>query len=213
METKCDTSVLTYSSTTSGPSEPARFERWLMKPPGFIYYLCYSLALMMIFRVSYIPGTLDAAIVPWLLVFAMVGAGLLRIFVGGCTRLIYRKWPTGRESVGYAMLLLTGALMIGTVWLELPLHIGFRLAEGEMRRQAEALLAGGGGSSTSAGLYRFSSVKVMPSSKAVRFLIRGAGFMEEEGWTYCPSGSPVQGEDASFHSHYLGAWYRTRVGD
>ncbi|MBP7937779.1 MAG: hypothetical protein KA354_24330 [Phycisphaerae bacterium] len=125
-------------------------------------------------------------------------------------RLNGRSSPYPRRTMRWFVPPVALLLTVVALVTRLPLRTGFGLSRGGLDRLAKSAASVRPGSTLPnqrIGLYWAESIEAFPGG--VRFAVRGAGFLDRNGFAYPPSSPPLRmGED--YYRPINGQWYTWR---
>ena len=91
---------------------------------------------------------------------------------------------------------------------QVPLYVTFWISKGAMERMAAELMQPSVCYQPNAnrwlGVYPVDHVETIPGG--MRFLVKGAGFIDREGFAFSPDGPPP-GTSHQIYAHFWGSWY------
>jgi hypothetical protein len=121
----------------------------------------------------------------------------------------FRPW---RASLRWAVMPLLIAIVASSVWTHTPARLCFWISRPCMDRLARQVMSAPATAPRPAwvGLYPIQDARVVPGG--MRFIVRGAGFMDRAGFAFSPSGPPpnLGGEDC--YTPIRDGWYEWAQG-
>jgi hypothetical protein len=185
------------------------FEKWWLSPAGWPLTAAAAFNSLMIILATSVPGTyfeLYMISLPvWILIGAVWAVRLLVALVIAWRRRhpVFRCWSTWRRwAVAPVIVMITILLLVTGA----PLRLSFWASRTSMDHLALRVLESPSSAPTEEwiGVYHAERIQAIPGG--MRFLVRGAGFIDPEGFAYSPNGPPaVLGED--YYTHWSGNWY------
>jgi hypothetical protein len=193
---------------------PGRVAAFLLRPPGWLLHGLLAIVVLVVLYACSMPGLIFipavfgvlAAVclgVIWLVRFTTAAILVARFRV----RILQppgagRRWATVPVClVGVAILLVT----------RVPLYVTFWISRSATDRLAAELTQPSfcyyPNANRRLGVYSVDRVETITGG--MRFLVKGTGFMDQEGFAYSPNGPPQAiGED--YYTHFSGPWYLWR---
>jgi hypothetical protein len=162
---------------------PARGPRWVLRPPGILFYIAVALAVFEGVWVSSIQdfgGALLTMLI-WGLLAAIWGFRLLGALITSRVHLPVAEWT---RWLGVPLVL--GVVFVWTQTGE-PFEVRLALSRPAMDQAAAEIIAGGSTDRGWIGLWPVEDVERLPGG--MRFVISGCGFIDRCGFAYSTSGS------------------------
>jgi hypothetical protein len=111
-----------------------------------------------------------------------------------------------RQLLGWLAIPLAFAVAVRLTETSIPSHVRLALSRGAMDQAAAEVVAGGSTDRGWIGLYPAEHVE--RTANGMRFLIPGAGFIDEVGMAWSASGEPAGVEGTDEYQPLEGGWWR-----
>ncbi|MBB2909192.1 hypothetical protein FHS43_000438 [Streptosporangium becharense] len=182
--------------------------RWLL--PGFALT-----GLMLLYGASVPGGYFLMQMFGGLLALVLAIVWMSRFVVG----LLRADGRAGlrRHWVRWAVPPVISAAVIGLLSVDAPLTARFRLSEASLERVAREVAAGRHPERDEQWIGLFHVSAIHQHEAGASFLVKGAGFLNREGFTWSPAGKPDANRDGygdgeNYYRHIHGPWYRWTEG-
>ena len=170
-------------------------------PPGIALNVGTAVAILLALDASSLES-FSIAVLALTVSTAVAGIWLLRFAISGWTtglRMPMARW------IRWLAIPLAFAIAVGLTRTSIPSDVRFALSRGALDQAAAEIVAGGSTDRGWIGLYPAEHVE--RTANGMRFLIPGAGFIDQVGIAWSVTGEPV-GVDGTDEYHALeGGWW------
>jgi hypothetical protein len=174
---------------------------WSWGPPGIWLFLATAAAILLAVDANSLGALMESEIA--LAVSAFVAGVWLIRFVAAAwmrgLRLPISHW------IRWLAIPIAFAVAVGLTRTSIPTDVRFAISRGAMDQAAAEIMAGGSTDRGWIGLYPAEHVE--RTANGIRFIVPGAGFIDQVGMAWSASGEPAGVEGTDVYSRLEGDWW------